>query len=121
MFEWIKRNSAPLSLKCTLAFGSLNAGSNWHKRSRITNGHEIKQKRLKRASNKFVNAPTQGNGYQDTAGFKYTSTCNIINNRKVFYGNNIQMVKKLAENHYRLILKLAVLEASPQTVKIPSL
>ena len=114
MFEWIKRTSAPLSLKCTLACGSLNAGSNWHKSQMTDRGHKNLVKRHKSASAELKRSTMQKCGYKDTACYKYTSSCNIMNNTKTFYGNNIEMVKKLAENHYRQILKLAVLEANPR-------
>ncbi len=110
MFIWIQTHQSPHMQKCETPFGNLIVASNWVKRKRVRTGHKSQKKRYKSATGAFVNAPTQGDGYKDTAGYKFTGICGINNNRKEFFGNNVLMVKKLVENHYRQILKTALLQ-----------
>jgi hypothetical protein len=78
------------------------------KRKRIRTGHKDQRKRYKSANGPLIPCPTQGDGYQDTAGYKYHGTFGSGDNKKDFYGNNVEMVKKLVENYYLQLLKKAV-------------
>ncbi len=108
MFDWKQIHIAPKMYKCETPIGNLIVESNWQKSKRIRTGHKNKVKRHKRASGQLLPAPTQGDGYRDTAGYKFHGICCINNNRKDFFGNNFDMVKKLVENHYKQILKMVL-------------
>ncbi len=112
MINWELLTKPMLRHKAVTPFGNLIVQRNSRMKKRIDTGHKHKQKRWKSIKGQFVNAPSQADGYKDTIGYKYIGSCNVNNNRKEFFGNNVEMVKKLVENHYRQILRQAVKESS---------